>query len=234
MIPNHTAVVEAASWRIGTELCRRTPALSIYQYHPGGGQNDCLALLHPTLGTVADLNRSGTFHARRRLDTGEPARDECWPVWEEVTHTPMRDLVNRASAQIGQAVPARLPASVPRVVVYRSIAAILALYTFAPVMWSCQSAFIDSSDFGGCGSHPVLASFPAAEAALRAEVQTDSERSGVGTWLVLRGEEPLLCLREDGRVWTLDGEAENVVVTYGRSRRILAVVYPLLATIADL
>ena len=234
MIPNHPAVVEAASWRIVTELCRRTPSLNIYQYHPGGGQNDCLALMHPTFGTVADLNRSGTFHARRRLDSGEPARDECWPVWEEVTQTPMQDLVNRASTQIGQAVPARLPASVPRVVVYRSMAAILALHAFAPVMWSCQSAFIDSSGVEGCGGHPLLASFPTAEAALRAEGQTDSERSGVGTWLVLRGDEPLLCLREDGRVWTLGGEAENVVVTYRRNRSILAVIYPLLATIADL
>ena len=101
-------------------------------------------------------------------------------------------------------------------------------------MWSCQSAFIDSSGFEGCGSHPFLASFPAAKAALRAENQSDPERHVVGTWLVLRGEKPLLCLREDGRAWTLDGEAENLVSTYSRNRSLLAVIYPLLATVADL
>ncbi len=227
-------MVEAASWRIATELCRRTPVLRIYQYHPGGGQNDCLALMHPTLGMVANLNRNGTFHAQQQMDSGEPAREECWPIWDEVTHTPMCDLVNRASAQIGQDVPARLPASIPRVVVYRSVAALLALHAFAPVMWSCQSAFIDSSGFEGCGSHPALAAFSAAEAALRAEDESDLERNVVGTWLVLRGEEPQLCLREDGRVWRMDGEAENVVSTYRRGRSILTIIHALLATTADL
>jgi hypothetical protein len=36
-------LMEIASWRLLTEMVRRSPDLRIYELHPGGGQYDCLA-----------------------------------------------------------------------------------------------------------------------------------------------------------------------------------------------
>ncbi len=49
----HPSVVEAASWRLGSELVRRHPHhLVLLRTHPGDGQHDCLT---PTSGTVGKL-----------------------------------------------------------------------------------------------------------------------------------------------------------------------------------
>ena len=60
-------IVEAASWRIATEICRRSPEIKIRHTRPGGGMYDCLSLVGPSK-SHAHFNRVGSFHVFNRLD----------------------------------------------------------------------------------------------------------------------------------------------------------------------
>jgi T3SS (YopN, CesT) and YbjN peptide-binding chaperone 2 len=71
------SVLEAASWRLASELVRRHPStLRLIRAHPGGGQSDVLWLL-PSSGEVGDvrLNRAGSISVLSRFD----GREETWP-----------------------------------------------------------------------------------------------------------------------------------------------------------
>ncbi len=69
------SVLEAASWRLAAELCRRHPdRLRIYELHPGGGQYDCLsiAVAGESPRSLIQLNRNGSIHIEGRWDGRAP------------------------------------------------------------------------------------------------------------------------------------------------------------------
>ena len=63
-------VLEAASWRLASELVRRHPLTTrVPHTHPGGGQYDCLTITSPTgVGGAVQLNRNGTIQVHDRFD----------------------------------------------------------------------------------------------------------------------------------------------------------------------
>ncbi len=146
-------VVDAASWKIASELSRRSPGLVIRASHPGGGQYDCLSLHHHELGHVADINREGSFHVVRRLDD-RATTGSSWRIWSEVITLDSRRLVDQASHRIGQRVPAKLPPTTRRVLVYRLIAFIVGMNAFSGKRWTCSSGVHDSSGMEGSSIDP--------------------------------------------------------------------------------
>lgn len=54
------SVLEAASWRLASELARRHPDTTrLIRAHPGGGQYDCLRVM-PTAGDKGDVQLTAT------------------------------------------------------------------------------------------------------------------------------------------------------------------------------
>ena len=76
------SVLEAASWRLASELVRRHPVTTrILHTHPGGGQYDCLTITSPNGdGGSVQLNRNGTIQVDDRFDgrTGELWEPTDW------------------------------------------------------------------------------------------------------------------------------------------------------------
>src|SRR5579875_1503510 len=78
------SVVEAASWRLASELCRRHPGRArLFRGHPGGGMYDVLWIIGSGPGNHLDirLNRVGTIQVHGRFDGCPPE----WPAtpWDE-------------------------------------------------------------------------------------------------------------------------------------------------------
>src|SRR3954452_23260694 len=100
------SVLEAASWRLASELIRRHPeVLRLIRTHPGGGQSDCLWIM-PVSGERGDvrLNREGTIQILERFD-GRPA--ESWgPVeWDEYLRADPRSFLGEMEIAAGLPVP---------------------------------------------------------------------------------------------------------------------------------
>jgi len=83
------SLLEAASWRLASELVRRHPsAVRLIRAHPGGGQYDCLCVVpHETgLEGGVNLNRNGTIQVQHRFDGRTPQWD---PVeWDDYFGSP--------------------------------------------------------------------------------------------------------------------------------------------------
>src|SRR4051794_10708319 len=119
------SVLEATSWRLASELVRRHPdSLRLIRAHPGGGQSDCLWVL-PVSSGAGDvrLYRRGTIQILERFD-GRPA--ESWgPIeWDDYLRAAPRSFLLEMETAAGLSIPAQVPASTPRTLTYRILAAI--------------------------------------------------------------------------------------------------------------
>src|SRR3954451_21205428 len=102
------SVLEAASWRLASELYRRHPtALTLLRAHPGGGQSDCLWLL-PALpkgehaGDVR-LNRAGSIQVLERFDGRSNVENAAW-TWDDYLRAEPRQFL--ASVELAAGLPA--------------------------------------------------------------------------------------------------------------------------------
>lgn len=89
------SVLEAASWRLASELVRRHPdRLRILRTHPGGGQYDCLTVTTRAAdGGVIQLNRLGTIQVHERFGSTEAPPSE--PVeWDTYLRADPREFLN--------------------------------------------------------------------------------------------------------------------------------------------
>ena len=226
-------VIEAASWRIAAEICRAAPSLLIRQMHPGGGQYDCLSLRNEAGRHFADLNRKGTLHVFARFDGREPEK-ESWDTWSELSHLDATALVTETRRRLGQAVPARLPASTARMLLYRFVAACLGMHTFAGSRWSCVSVAHDSSGFEECYVRPEARKFAGLGAELGDLASPFAADRAPHWWFLLKNESPLLALCENGRVGTLDGNIVSLPDIYRGSGGIAPTLWYLLGVHLDL
>jgi hypothetical protein len=98
------SVLEAASWRLASELLRRHPDTTrLIRAHPRGGQSDCLWVL-PTAGKTGDLrlNRHGTIQVLERFD-GRPAGEWRPTEWDEYLRADPRPAGDARDAHIPNA-----------------------------------------------------------------------------------------------------------------------------------
>lgn len=151
-------LIEAASWTLATDLIRRHPDLQITRYHPGGGQYDCLAIRSDG-GTHIDLNRTGRIHIHAIEGDGTPNWEPA--EWATYLASDPRDFVNLLEERVRLPHVDVLPASTPRVLSNRILAALARLHVFgSPV--DIRMSTIDESATGG-GPADWLANYPAVE-----------------------------------------------------------------------
>ena len=214
------SVVEAASWRLASELVRRHPTtVRLIRGHPGGGQSDCLWLL-PLGGDNGDvrLNREGTIQVLERFD-GRPA-DEWQPTeWSEYLFAEPRGFLDRLERAAGLPTPSQVPTATPRTLTYRVLAAIAvtAFKSVHPI--EIQEGFIDTSGYGG-GRNENLEPFLIDPERLRAGPDDLFDEARYRFWIIVRDEVPVLAIDQaDATAWTSHGSTSIEVMTLFKASR---------------
>ena len=142
-------MLDAASWRLSSELSRRHPNTTrLIRAHPGGGQSDCLWLLPAREGDGdVRLNRNGTIQVLARFDGREPD----WPAteWDTYFRADSRGFLGRLEAAAGLPSPAPVPAATPRTLTLRVLAAITATGVKSVDPIEVVPGYCDSSGGGG-------------------------------------------------------------------------------------
>lgn len=215
------SVVEAASWRLASELARRHPTVvRLIRGHPGGGQSDCLWLL-PLVGEQGDvrLNRVGTIQVLERFD-GRPA-DEWRPTeWTEYLFAEPRAFLNRLERSAGLPSPSQVPSATPKTLTYRVLAAIVATAFKSVHPIEIQQGFIDSSGYDA-GANRNLDGFPVAPEHLRGQPDDLFGEARYRFWIVVRDEVPVLAVEQsDAFAWTPhDATPIELMTLFQKARR---------------
>jgi hypothetical protein len=188
----------ARSWWLASELARRNRKLYVYEYHPGGGQYDCLALVRREQGptSVIDLNRAGRLHVHQP-ETATVA------TWLDVVNATDPHQVVKALERAARLQPVSGLPTTPELLTYRVIARVLASVVDDRHTWDARCEAHDTT--GGMGSGPCgyLEHFPRAGAAVREfpalgrPLEPDSH-----VWALLRDDEPVALLDIHGTVYT--------------------------------
>lgn len=198
------SVLEAASWRLASELARRHPDTTrLIRAHPGGCQYDCLWLM-PTAGDKGDvqLNRNGTIHVIERFD-GRPVDEFTSVEWDEYLRADPREFLHRLETAAGLPVPQHVPAATPPTLTYRLLAAIASTAVKAVHPIDIQLGFTDSSGYAA-GPNDALTAFAAIPAELLRPRDDDLlGEAGYRFWIVLRDGVPVLAFEQrEGLAWT--------------------------------
>jgi hypothetical protein len=226
------SVLEAASWRLASELVRRHPTtLRLIRAHPGGGMSDCLWLL-PLDGEVGDvrLNREGTIQVLERFD----GRESTWEptTWDEYLRADPRDFLHRLEISAGLPTPSSVPASTPRSLTLRVLAAIASTAVKSVHPIEIQPGMIDTSGYGGGVNRAAFDVFTGIPDELLAARPDDFYgHAGYRFWFVSRDAVPILAFEQrEGLVWTSHHETPaDLMGLYKESRRhLLTVVLKLL------
>lgn len=230
------SVLEAASWRLASELVRRHPATTrILRTHPGGGQYECLTIASPAAdGGTVQLNRNGTIQVNARFD-GQPGGD--WPhtEWIDYLTADPKEFLDRLERASGLPTQAHVPASDPTTLTYRLLAAlaVTGLKSVHPI--EIQSGYFDTS--GGDGKpNDALDAFPAIPSELRRHQSDDLfGQAGYRFWIVLRDRVPILAFEQKaGLAWTQHhGEGFDLMGLYDLSHHNLLIVALELLQLAD-
>jgi hypothetical protein len=230
------SVLEAASWRLASELVRRHPRTTrVIHTHPGGGLYDCLTITSPTGdGGTVHLNRNGTIQVHARFD-GRP--DEDWEPtdWDDYLRADPRDFLDRLERACGLPTPAHVPSSRPATLTYRLLAALAATAVKSVHPIEIHSGQLDTSGYDS-GPNLALDSFSGIpEERRRAQDDDLFRQAGYRFWIVLRDHVPILAFdQEVGMAWTQHhGEGFDVMDLYERSRHNVLIVALELLRLAD-
>jgi hypothetical protein len=230
------SVLEAAAWRLASELVRRHPDTTrILHTHPGGGQYDCLTITSPTTNRKKiQLNRTGTIQVNDRFDD---RTDELWEPtdWDDYLRADPREFLDRLERASGLPTPSHVPQSSPMTLTYRVLAAVAATAVKSVHPIHIESGQFDTSG-DGSGPNNALDSFAAIPDELR-RPRTDDPfgESGYRFWIVLRDRVPILAFeQEHGMAWTQHHDSgTSLTDLYQRFRHNLAVVTLELLRLAD-
>lgn len=196
------SVLEAASWRLASELVRRHPNTTrIVHTHPGGGQYDCLTITTPNChGGAIELNRHGTIQIRERFDEQPETSDPI--TWDDYLRADPRQFLHYLEHAAGLQAPAQVPAATPMTLTYRVLATIAATSMKSVHPIDIQSGYLDSAD----GSYPNrdLDQFPTIPDLLRQPQDRDPfGQPGYRFWIVRRDGSPILAIEQQkGHAWT--------------------------------
>ena len=226
--PDRT-VVEAASWRLASELVRRHPEeVRLVRGHPGGGQYDVLWLRTLGPGKRIDpgdvpLNRNGTIQIHGRFD-GQEVRDWEPKPWSAYLSSDPYEFLLRLEAAAGLQAPASTPPSTPRTLTYRVLAAVAATAVMSVHPIEIQEGFIDSS--GGGGPNRVLDEFAVDRERLVPGPDDLYGQPGYRFWIVVRSGTPLVAVdQRDATAWSATGGPPfSLVELYQQAGRDVAVV----------
>jgi hypothetical protein len=225
MIDDERRFREAASWRVATEIARRHPHLiTIMETFPCSGQYDCLSLIFKNQTNICDMNRLGRLHVHERCD-GQPP-PESYDIWPDmVTTNNPKQVVDHVTKMLGLSIPSRLPASTPRIIVYRYIATFLTRAVSGTARWVCRNGFCDSASMCAGIRDTYFREFPDANTRRRETAAEDiSGISASRFWFLCRNDDPILCLETTGNLWTASGRWFDLGALYSQDRRISALL----------
>jgi len=216
------SVLEAASWRLGSELVRRHPTRTrLFHGHPGGGQYDVLWVRSPSgsEGVDVPMNRNGTIQVHARFD-GESVEDQLFISWDEYLRSDPRVFLDRLERAAGLPAVRKVPAATPMTLTYRVLAAIAASAVKSVHPIAIQPGFIDTSGYGG-GPNGELDAFPVPADLLQPREDDPYGEPGLRFWIVLRDGAPVLAFEADaGIAWTSHHpDGVNLMTVYNQNRR---------------
>lgn len=141
------------------------------------------------------------------------------------------EVVKRLERFVGDAPDRKTPASTPRTLAYRFLAAVLTMTVNDRGRWEIQNEFIEDE---GYGSGPLragwVAKFPEAERALD-QVRLEDWDNGDASrhfWAVLRDEDVVAIVSDEGRVYRRDRQFDLTAEYKANGRRILPLVVTVL------
>ena len=215
------SLLEAASWRLASELVRRHPTTSrLIRAHPGGGQYDCLWLLPAETGSrgSVSLNRNGTIQVLERFD-GRPS-DWVPTQWDEYFKADPREFLIRLEAGAGMPAPSQLPAATPMTLTLRVLATIAATGVKAVHPIEVVPGMIDTSGYGGGPNEEAFESFSAIPRELRQPRGTHLD-GDYRFWFAYRDDVPVLAFEQSKALaWTQHHNAAvKLMELYAESRR---------------
>jgi hypothetical protein len=219
-------MLEAASWRLASELARRHPSTTrLIRAHPGGGQSDCLWVL-PTITGQGDirLNRNGTIQVLERFD-GRPSQWEPTD-WDVYFRADPREFLGRLEAEAGLPAPSQVPSATPRTLTLRVLAAIAATGVKSVQGIEIVPGLIDSSDGSGGINQQAFDSFSAIpDESLRVQDDDLLGEPAYRFWFVYRDGIPVLAFEQTRALaWTQHHDIGwPVMYLYVESRRHLLV-----------
>lgn len=215
------SILEAASWRLASELSRRHPSTTrLIRAHPGGGQSDCLWLL-PAASEKGDvrLNRNGTIQVLERFD-GRPAEWES-TTWDVYFRADPAAFLLRLEAAAGLPVPSQVSAATPRTLTLRVLAAIAATGVKSVHPVEIRPGMIDTSGYGGGKNREAFDWFAIPTELL--DVQDDDflNLPEYRFWFVYRDCVPVLAFEQERALaWTRRSQISwPVMRVYEESRR---------------
>lgn len=200
------SVLEAASWRLASELVRRHPGrVRLIRGHPGGGLSDLLWLLEE--GEVDDggdirLNRNGTIQILGRFDGNESDWEPTG--WDVYLKSDPRVFLKQLEAAAGLSAPKPIPASTPISLTLRVLATMAAMTAKMPNPIEIESGYFDTSGYGGGVNDTAFESFAQIPRGLRETQESDGKFVPEQRfWFAKRGEEFVLALEQsNGFSWS--------------------------------
>ena len=208
-------LIECASWRMATELVRRDTKLCIRELHPGGGQYDCLAIVHGKQQWL-QLNRSGSVH----VFGGERVHSR---VWRDIVEddAALAHWIDRLATELG--LPGRSAVTTHRALTYRVIAAVLSHGAFARQFLEVRSGFCDTSGDGGGIRTNLFAGLKQTQPHFSSR-STETWQDASQYWFLLAGGKPVAAWHESGVAWCAGGTQVNLMSIYRRTRSIGEIV----------
>lgn len=204
------SVVEAASWRLASELMRRHPGEArLFRGHPGGGNYDLLWIKGLRRSKLdLRLNRVGTIQVWGRADGGQHIPWEA-TEWAEFLAEEPRVFVQRLERAAGWTAPEKVPSSTNETLTFRVLAALAAIgfKTVHPII--IEEGFIDSSGEES-GHNPSMEMFDFPTELLRARPDDFFGEPGYRFWIPTRDGTPLCAIEQtSGTAWFV-GNAEPI------------------------
>jgi len=218
-------VVEAASWRVACELCRRHPDLRIVELHPSVAGGDCLAVVRrDSIGLMPGivLDRAGGV-SLLRFDTG--AADALPDFWAQYVAGDPKAMLRALEARAGLRRPLTMPSSSRIMLAYRVIAAIAASAVFGIRRVEIRAG-IPQTTVGGGLRAGLFGAFQAMSVFV-----PPGEEPHQDTWFVCIDDVPHIAIdASSGTVWRREMPARDLMALYAGVDRRLA---PVVARVAE-
>lgn len=201
------SVIEAASWRLASELMRRHPTgARLFRGHPGGGQYDVLWIKEVGADGMAvdggniPMNRNGTIQVHGQFRE-VPGRDWEPTGWDEYLAAEPKEFLERLERAAGWAAPKQVPAATPTTLTYRLLAAMTAgsMKSLHPI--TIEMGYVDTSGYGG-GSNTLLRQFTLPDSITALRPDDWFEDPGYRFWIPCRDGKPLMLIEQtSAQVW---------------------------------
>ncbi len=184
-------LISARSWWLATMLCRRHSDLTVIEYHPGGGQYDCLGLYSAAARKpVIDLNRDGSIHRHLSGEGSLP--------WAEAFAGDHFDMVLKLERDLPDKGPIHTQPTSRKLLTYRVFEALASISATERFHWDIRSTYVDTSGHGGGPLSDPFTAFPGSAENRNSYGNHLLGDAAYGFWLLSRQNEPEFMVDDHG------------------------------------